>query len=279
MTLTPASFAARGSADEQQSFTANVSFDADEVDEPLFGSIVATFVPDATAGGDVALRVAVQMQVLAAPSADALDDLPRSGLALTMGRLTVRQQHPWTPIDAAFPNLPFLVDHGPVVVESQGMNVGDVPLDARTTFEFRRLNVLDLLPGRGTDREPVLTIHRPPKFVLPEQTITDSTSSVARTEGGMSADALPLIGFVRVTARVEGELSGVEARPAALTRTVLVFPWSEATFLFVVWLFQREWRHRKGRKPRLGADGQPVVSSRARIRERLGSVLGWITRR
>ena len=68
-----------------------------------------------------------------------------------------------------------------------------------------------------------------------------------------------------ISATVSGGLSGLDAEPQTLSRTVLVFPWSEALFLFLVWLGQREWRHRRGRRVHVGAT-PPPPTLRARFR-------------
>lgn len=258
-----------------QSFTATVSVDPSFVDRPRFGSLAAVVVPledDATQEFTVRAQAAVEVQVLAAPSAAEIADLPAAEAALTLDTLRFFQIEPWTPVDRVFPDLPWVVNHGPAALEARGSNVGDLLLDTRVTYSFFRLSPLALVAGDG-GRQPVFTLGNRPRYVLPGATFVDTTTSLIPVDGAPSVDSLPFIGFVRVSATVEGSLVGLEAEPVTISRTFLVFPWKEATFLFLVWLFQREWKHRKGRKAKLDEEGRPIVSTRTRIRERLGRLL------
>ena len=112
---------------------------------------------------------------------------------------------------------------------------------------------------------PTLRVENRPRFLLPGQPFQDSTTSLIPSAAANDVDSLPFIGFVRISATVSGGLSGLDAEPQTLSRTVLVFPWSEALFLFLVWLGQREWRHRRGRRVHVGAT-PPPPTLRARFR-------------
>lgn len=265
LTIAPPTFEYRPSAGEQR-FTASLVVDRSQINSVLLGSLRATVKPDLgdSEGLTVTTVGAVEIQVLAAPGGADLEALPASRPALGMDELSIQQLEPWSPVDRLLPDLPWVVNHGPIGVAAMGRNIGTLMLDSRVTYEFTRLSPFALLTGASP--APVLRVENRPRYLLPDAPFTDLTTSLIPVEGAPSVDSLPFIGFVRVTATAKGGLAGVEAEPVARSRTFLVFPWKEALFLFVVWLFQREWRHRKGRGVHAG-DSPPPPSLRARIRE------------
>ena len=262
--IEPATFA-YDPAGGRQSFRAMLSVDPARVTAPLYGSLSAAVLPPADpgeGGATVTAVAAVELQIVAAPGPDDFGELPAGSLGLRMDRLVIEQVRPWTAVDRLFPDIPVLVDHGPVTAYVQGSNAGDLVLDARVTFDFTRLSPLGIF---ATGQPPTLRVENRPRFLLPGQPYEDSTTSLIPSDAATDVDSLPFIGFVRISATVRGGLSGLEAEPRTLSRTVLVFPWKEALFLFLVWLGQREWRHRRGRRVHTGAT-PPPPTLRARVR-------------
>ena len=251
-----------------QEFEVALSVDFATVDGPRFGSVIVTLSPDPTVDGAAVRQTgAVALQVIAAPDEASLEGIPGIRAVLTLDSIEVRATKPWTPVDAAFPDLPWVVNHGPVEVVARGRNVGTVVLDQRVSYDFVRLNPIELLTR--ADPIPVLTIENLPTYLLPEQSFDDSARSRLVVDGVETGiDALPFIGFVRIRATATGSLAGLEADPVSRTTTFLVFPWKEAVFVFLVWLFQREWRHRRGRKVHAG-DAPPPRTLRARVKDRI----------
>lgn len=270
LTFEPSSFAYVPDGDRQR-FNTVLSVDPALVTAPLFGSLRATLEPDESSGGGISLvtQGAVEIQVVAAPSAGSLEDLPAAAAALRLDDLSIFRPDPWTPIDRLFPDIPWLVNHGPVTVTATGANTGTLFLDSRVTYDFTRLSPLAVVLGGDG---PTFTVINRPRYLIPGSTFTDVMFSVIEIEGAPPVDAMPFIGFVRITATASGLLSGVEAEPVSISRTVLVFPWKEALFLFLVWLGQREWRHRRGRRVNTTAE-PPEPTLRARVRGRAGSLL------
>lgn len=266
--IEPSSFS-YSPGDEPQGFEATLSVDPSLVGAPLLGSLRVSVTPGAGQTG-VSQVGAVEVQVLAAPSGTTLEDLPTATAQLVLEGLVIRQMSPWTPVDRAFPDLPWIVNHGPVFVSALGQNTGSLVLDSRVTYAFTRLSPLAVATGSGGP--PVFKVDNRPRYVLAGAPFTDTTTSLIPVDGSPSIDSLPFIGFVRVSATVTGELVGIEAEPVTISKTILVFPWKESLFLFVVWLFQREWRHRKGRKVHSG-DAPPTPTFRTRIREWLRKIL------
>lgn len=254
-----------------QSVEAVLSIDPSLVRAPLFGSLQVALDPPkvSSSGISVVTRGAVEIQVLAAPSGDVLEDLPSSQPRLAIFNLSIGQMEPWTPVDGVFPDLPWIVNHGPISVAASGTNAGNLVLDSRVAYDFTRLSPLEVFSG--TPAPAVFTVENRPRYLLPGASFTDTSTSLIPVEGVPTVDSLPFIGFVRVTATATGNISGLEAPPVSKAVTFLVFPWKESLFVFLVWLFQREWRHRKGRKVN-AADAPPPPTLRTRLRERLRRV-------
>ena len=217
LSVTPESFDYVPNGDRQR-FNAILSVDPSLVTEPLFGSLRATLEPDTEANGGISLvtQGAVEIQVVAAPSAADLEGLPAAMPALRLDDLALYRPDPWTFVDRLFPDVPWLVNHGPVTVAASGTNIGTLFLDSRVTYDFTRLSPLAVLTG-GTG--PTFTVVNRPRYLIPGAGFTDIVSSLIEVEGAPAVDAMPFIGFVRVTATVNGLLSGVEAAPSTVSRT------------------------------------------------------------
>jgi hypothetical protein len=251
----------------EQEFTFTLTVDPAAADHPRFGSFVVTLTPPDPDSGSVAIATAVAIQVVA------FGPPTTAGLALELEDLGIVQESAWTTVDRLLPDIPGVIGHGPAVLTATGRNAGEVFLDERTVFEVRRVSPLSVLPWfGGPDPAPILRVTMRPRYLLPGQRFTDSTSTFFQLENGGTVDSLPFIGFVRITATATGTLNSIEAEPASITRTVLVAPWSEMLFVFFVYLVQREWRHRKGRKVN-ESEEPPPPSLRRRVREVIGRLL------
>lgn len=266
LTLTSDAFSYRPS-DQEQRFTTQVSVDTTRIDRPRYGSLTVTVLPELEAGNEASVTAAgaVALQVLAAPSEATLEQLPATTLATALDSVGVQSARPWTLIDRLLPDLPRVVNHGPVIITATGSNTGSVVLDHRITYEFHRVSPWVALTGDAAGA-PLYRVENVPRYLLAGQAFEDSVSSVIDLDAGPLVDSLPLIGFVRVRATSTGAIAGLDAPPSSATLTFVVFPWKESVFVFVVWLFQREWRHRKGRKVTVG-DAPPIPTLRTRIRE------------
>lgn len=260
----------------RQDFRAMLSVDPAALDGVRVASVVITFDADEsadTADSLVTTQGAVELQVLAAPSAADLASLPGVSLALAKEGLSIASEDAWTFIDAILPDLPGIVNHGPITVTSTGRNAGDLVLDHRVTYEFRRVSPLSVLPFFEDDGDGAgYRVENVPRYLLPGQDFRDSVSSqIPASDGRPAVDSLPFIGVVRIEAISTGSLSGLEADPATIGRTVLVFPWKETLALALLVVGRGSLRRR--RIERAAQDGVPDPTIAGRHR---GSVLGAI---
>lgn len=233
------------------------------------GSVVITFRADATEDpGDslVSTEGAVELQVLVAPSAEDLASLPGVSLGLSIVDLSLASEDPWTFLDAIIPDLPGVVNHGPVEVTTRGRNVGDVVLDQRVTYAFRGVSPFSILPFVDDDGgDGGYRVENVPRYLLPGQVFTDTLRSlIPATDGRPPLDALPFIGFVRIEATAIGSLSGIEAEPVSVGRTVLVFPWKETLAVILLWSFGAARRRRRIERAAASGVPDPSIPSRHR---------------
>lgn len=254
---------------QEQQFEWQFTADPTGADKPRYGEFVVTLVPAGEPAPNTAqLNTAVSIQVVAFGAVEPTD------LRLDLTDLRVRQRSAWTGVDLLLPDIPGVIGHGPAVLEADGRNIGEVFVDEVTVFEIRRVSPLSLLPWFDVGQhEPILRVSMRPRYTLPDQGFTDSTTSLIPLDGGALVDALPLVGLIQVTGIATGKVGPFEVEPDAITRTYLVFPWSEFLFFVVVYLVQREWRHRNGRKVNMtGTPPPPTI--RARVREVFRKMLG-----
>ncbi|MFM8303252.1 MAG: hypothetical protein ACKOA9_02975 [Actinomycetota bacterium] len=233
-------------------FRAAVSLVPSTLDRPRFGALVVTFVPAEGGGaGQVVVQGAVAMQVIAARNANELDAAARAagtaGLRLELDELSVRQDQPWTVIDAIVPNLPRLLGHGPATIHVRGTNSGDTVLDTRVVYRIFRRNPLGILPFVGTRDTPNLVVRQRPRFLIGGQELTDEISTRQRSGTATVADALPFIGIVRVEATLSGSIAGLRAAPVTRSRTFFVLPWAEIVVIVVAYVGSRQWWRRRRR--------------------------------
>lgn len=271
--IAPADFDYVPNGREQQ-FDAALTVAPATVSEPRWGVLVVFVEPKGTpAAGEVAARAAVAIQVVQLPEGGVV---PAADLGVELTRLKVTQIRQWTLVDRLLPDIPGVIGRGPVRIRALGRNTGSYFLDSQTTIEIARISPLSLLPffsGSSADPRPVLTVNMRPRYVLPGQIFWDDMTSVLTgVRGQRAVDSLPFIGFVRITATATGKLGPIEAEPSTISKTVLVFPWSEFLFVFVVFLVQREWRHRRGRRVNT-TDAPPPPTLRTRVREGIRRLL------
>lgn len=242
--VTPASFTRVGDT-EAETFTATVGLLAGAVDRPRFGVLVAEVTED----GAVVASSAIP--VVAVPGEAAAAALPEGRFAVEVGDLGARAEA-FTIVDRLVPDLPGVIGHGPLAVSVVASNVGTSIVDARVAWEYHRLGVLDVFRDEAA---PTLVDGSGPGLLIPGQVATLDASSRVTLESG-PVDAMPIVGLVRVRATVTWDLAGVVApRSAAVSRTVLVLPWSELLVGALAWW---GWRRRFGRRTDLRYSNAPL---------------------
>lgn len=233
-----------------QLFVARLTVDAAAVRVPRIGSLVAVLGPRGEPSATVVQQAGVAVEVLAAPDAAGLADLPPDALDVRIGELEVGDGNPYTPVGALLPDLPFVVGRGPLEVSTAVRNAGEVLLDTQVVYTFSRVSLFASLPIERLQPRPLLTLRQPPVYLLPGQRVADSTSTRPDTA---RFDATPFIGLFRVTAQATGTIAGTSVVSQVRTRTVLAFPVAESLVVAVGALVYRRVRSRNRRRARMAA--------------------------
>ncbi len=135
-------------------------------------------------------------------------------------------------IDRLFPDLPFLINQGPVLSSVRVTNPGVYPNN--TWIEWRFFDGEELLAKKRIPDEFL----RGGKSLDANFLVTYTDSSTERT-----FDVLPTFRIIRYEVEVQSELSGFEYEPQVEVRHFVIAPWKEMLAgLFVVLLAFYVWR-------------------------------------
>jgi hypothetical protein len=215
-----------------QQFIVRVSVDPEKLVEPLQGEFMVTLTPTTpidSEGLAFGSALAIGYTVVAVPQ---LGDQTLYALGIRNESFTVTQHESQGFLDQVIPNLPRVINSGPVNMEYSSQNIGDVPLDKRAVFEIYRVNFSSLFGG---EVEPYYSITGEPRIVLAGANFSSAYSTVIDVENGPNIDALPFIGLVKFVVTSEGQISGVDAEVenGPIVRYYLVFPWKWALVLLI----------------------------------------------
>jgi hypothetical protein len=220
-------------AGTEQQFIVNLVIDPEKLVKPLQGEFLVTLTPESRASGDgisVNQALAIGYTVVAVPTAG---DLETYDLRIENQSLSISKKEKSSFLDRLVPDLPKIINSGPVDIDFTSQNVGNLPLDKRSVVKIYRVNPVSILNDElGA---PFYTINGEPKLVLGGGTLVNTFTSMIRIDNGGDIDALPFIGFVRFEATAEGEIAGVaaEVENGALVEHYLVFPW-KWTLIFLL---------------------------------------------
>lgn len=229
-------------------FTGSVALAAGAVDRPRFGTLVAELTTP-----DGAVAASTRMPVLAVPGQRAIETLPDGTFALTVDDLDIAPQA-FTIADQVLPDLPGIIGHGPLTSIVTVRNVGTAVVESRVAWEYHRLGLADLF---SPESQPTLSIGTGSRFLIPGEVATAEGQSNLTLDAG-PFDAVPVVGFVRVRATVTWDLAGVargDDQGTTVSRTLLVFPWSEVLVGLLVWT---AWRRRFGKVVDLRYSNEPI---------------------
>jgi hypothetical protein len=231
---------------EPVAFTGSVALAAGPVDRPRFGTLVAELTTP-----DGAVAASARIPVLAVPGARAIETLPEGTFAVTVDDLDLAPQA-FTFVDELLPDIPGVIGHGPLTTIVTTRNAGTAVVETRVAWEYHRLGLADLF---SPESRPTLSTGTGSRFLIPGEVGTAQGQSNLTLDAG-PFDAVPLVGFVRVRATVAWDLAGVAGgAETTVSRTMLVFPWSEFVVGLVVW---SAWRRRFGKVVDLRYSNAPI---------------------
>jgi hypothetical protein len=231
-----------------QQFIVNLVVDPEKLVKPLQGEFLVKLTPTSKSGGEgfsVKNALAIGYTAVAVPTAG---DLDTYDLKIENQSLSISKQDKTSFLDRLIPDLPGIINSGPVDIDFVSKNTGNLPLDKRSIVKIYRVNPVSVFNDEVG--APFYTINGEPKLILGGGTLNNTFSSIIKIDNGGDIDALPFIGFVRFEATAEGEIAGVaaEVENEALVEHYLVLPWkwiSIALLLGPIYLVTRLRRRSK----------------------------------
>ncbi len=222
-----------------QVFTIAITVRASPADPPRAGIITIGITPASPdPSGQQLVRQTGEIQVAAvcyaAGASTASPALQSLSPALRDGGLRVTREGRSTPLDAVIGDVaPGLLEDGPVAVSAGYTNTGDVVLDASTAYTFEAIGPIDWITGSSAAGQVLARHSGPSGYALPGQSYAEPIGAVSSTDA-TGADALPAIGFVRITAATTGALGPLHAQTVIRSMIVFVGPWKEALVLLCI---------------------------------------------
>jgi len=251
--MDPQSFAVSPSANIQH-IPIRLAVPVSSMDRPRVGIVSVTLIPGSSSSDKstaVGQGLTIDTVVVAETAPQAVTGAADVKVSLAGSGLGVRTSRGFTFADSLVPDLPGLVDHGPVTAIAHYRNDGDFVVDAQTTFEYASVSPLSLLPASSDSGHVFYLLTQVHQYALPGQAAASSAVSQVPVKGAGPVDTLPFIGLVRVTATTTGSLGPLQAAPVVQSTVFLVFPWKEALVILLVivgWItFRRRLRNRRQR--------------------------------
>ncbi len=152
--------------------------------------------------------------------------------------LTVRPLVRSSFVDALIPDIPGVINYGPVTASLRLENNGSLPAFTTVTWVYR------------TNGERVAELRTPERLVIADQKVTEtSVSSVTLPGADQAVNPLPMVGVVSVEADVQSALGGQQVSRSRDSITVVILPWKEAmvTVLVAALAALGLWRYRRRR--------------------------------
>jgi hypothetical protein len=145
-------------------------------------------------------------------------------------------------IDSFIPDLPGLINAGPIEAKVRYQNKGELPVFASASWEIR-------------SGEKVLATKRTSKTILlGGRSATRSVITQSNIEGSKETiNVLPSFGPVQIKTTLHSELGGTQFDPVMVESSVFVIQWKEPFFftalgLFVIWYVSRRRPSKEGLK-------------------------------
>lgn len=192
------------------------------------GLIQISFESDANQGSGVAAGLGVTKELLVTKfGAEILD----GGVRLRPAQLAshvVRPVKRSSPIDSLLPDIPGVINFGPIESVVEFANVGSVPVFTELEWVFE------------VGDEPIAKQNLEREILRPGSGGSfTARSEIANPVNGSTLNVLPSFGLVKVQANLTSSLAGVDLETMSDEKTVLILQWKEplvlslAGFLFV----------------------------------------------
>jgi hypothetical protein len=229
-----------------QQFNVNLTVDPEKITKPLQGEFLVKLTPineDGSEGFSVNQALAIAYTAVAVPTPG---DLRLYDLRIRNESFTVSKFQVAGYLDRVIPDIPRVINSGPVTMEHRSQNIGDILLDKRAVFKIYRVSPLSVF--RDEERDPFYTINGEPRLVLAGANFVSGYSSLIKVENGTDIDALPFIGIIKFEATAVGEISGVAAQleNQPIVKYYVVFPWKWTLVILILLALYSYFRFGRG---------------------------------
>ncbi len=241
-----------------QQFNVNLTVDPEKITKPLQGEFLVKLTPtneDGSEGFSVNQALAIAYTAVAVPTPG---DLRLYDLRIRNESLTVSKFQVAGYLDRVIPDIPRVINSGPVTMEHRSQNIGDILLDKRAVFKIYRVSPLSVFSDE--ERDPFYTINGEPRLVLAGANFVSGYSSLIKVENGTDIDALPFIGIIKFEATAVGEISGVAAQleNQPIVKYYVVFPWKWTLVILISLALYSYFRFGRRKKSRVFDDGDTM---------------------
>ena len=145
-------------------------------------------------------------------------------------------------IDYMIPDLPGVVNSGPIKAEATFENKGELPVFAYANWEFALGN--EILASKGSGKSIIMAGETKSRSVITQSAISGSDEF---------ANVLPDFGIVDIKTTIQSELGGTKFDPEVEKSSVLIVQWKEPFFfislaLLILWYVGRKRPAKPGQK-------------------------------
>ena len=215
-------------SEEYQYFEISMKFkEGIDPDRPVLGGLSISLIPDEQSKNDVivASSIVATFAYIPASGINLEEYAPELGL---IGPNIGRENPDFFPLNL-FPNLPFLPNHGDLLLGYELENTGKIFLETKTKVEVDQLNLL------GWSEAEVFT-QTNEAFLVPGQK-TQSTVEIAPPD--LPHQQLG-IGIYRFTTTSSGDMGDQIDVSTSSQQTLVIFPWKQGVIaLLLLVLFRR----------------------------------------
>jgi hypothetical protein len=217
-----------------------------KIDQIYYGGIKVNMVPTGSSSqkgaGSASQTGAIVSQVNVTPFGFAGDIKNGKITAAQLTKVSFTSTNRTSIIDSLIPDLPGLVNSGPIEAQVRYQNGSEYPVFAYASWEF--LSDEKVLAKKSSNKT----------ILLGGKSATRSVITQSGIEGTQAyANVLPDFGTVKIKTTVASELGGTKFDPVVQESMVLIVQWKEPFFFtlligFVIWYVSRRRPSKEGQK-------------------------------
>lgn len=229
-------------------FTIKLKPKQKKIDQIFYGGIKVTMDSGSSSNanqrgtGSANSSGAIASQVNVTPYGFVGDIKNGKVLGAQFERVTFNSTNRTSIIDSLIPDLPGLVNAGPIEAKVTYENSGELPVFTSASWEFSTED--KVLASKRSSKTILLGGRSATRSVITQSKIEDSQDTV---------NVLPNFGTVKITTTLHSELGGTKFEPVTMESSVLIVQWKEPFFficlaLLIIWYVGRRRPAKPGQK-------------------------------